>query len=287
MSAPRNTPHAPINVPSHSSSPSKSSLRRVSGGTQQRSLLPSPHFHEPVISASYERSPEREEAIEYSQHDNEESVPQPTQPFQPFFTLIEDTATREHFHPTVHYIFADDEADIITEAALKSLDTNQRPQDESTSASTAPSQQPQERERYLSPTRSDMKEHYIILDVQPTPVAPSPHPGPTEVSASASGNVSGGSSGMPIPAYEVTNAYSTSAEWQVLRTSICQAPTLGDNAEDEGLMLRIEGRGNTPPEQPAAESIEEMIERFERGLEEVRLVMESGGQGLEERGENV
>ncbi|RMZ75549.1 hypothetical protein DV738_g5424, partial [Chaetothyriales sp. CBS 135597] len=42
--------------------------------------------------------------------------------FQPFFALVEDTVTREHFHPTVHYIFADDESDIITEAVCRSLE---------------------------------------------------------------------------------------------------------------------------------------------------------------------
>ncbi|KPI39762.1 uncharacterized protein AB675_3543 [Cyphellophora attinorum] len=296
MSAPRNTPNAPINVPSHSSSPSKSSLRRVSGGAQQRSLLPSPHFDEPVISASHDRSPEREDAIEEdSRYGAEEATQQRATPFQPFFTLIEDTSTREHFHPTVHYIFADDEADIVTEAALRSLDTN-RPRDSEDSATASAASQPtaqrpareeDEARPYFPAARSDVKEHYIVLDVQPVAQAPvsSPQLGPAEAStsASASANVSNNSSTNPLspPPYEVANAYSTSADWQVLRSSISQAPTLGENtAAEEGLMLRIEGRGNTPTESApgAVESIEEMIERFERGLEDVRLVLEAGSR---------
>lgn len=47
---------------------------------------------------------------------------QPPPGFKPFFTLIEDPITREHHHPNVHYVFADDDQDIITNAALVTLD---------------------------------------------------------------------------------------------------------------------------------------------------------------------
>jgi hypothetical protein len=291
MSVPRSTSN-PVPVPSHSSSPSKSSLRRVSGGTQNpsaRNLLPSPHFDEPVISASYD-SPkqEAEELQEESQHheiDASRQQNQPPQPFQPFFTLIEDSINHEHFHPTVHYIFADDEADIITEAALRSLRQTQPgvPEDD-TSQALAGEENAESDERYLPPSQNNVREHYLVLDVQLPSTAPS-----AGVEASGSGNVSAGSTTSSIATYEVTNAYCMSADWQVLRTGITQAPTIGDTEGDDGLMLRIEGRRYTPSNETQSPTgkVEDMIEKFSRGLQEVRLMMEAGGQGQAAIGEGA
>jgi len=43
----------------------------------------------------------------------------PRSDFHPFFTLVEDQHAQVIHHPTVHYIFADDDTDMITNAALK------------------------------------------------------------------------------------------------------------------------------------------------------------------------
>jgi len=40
--------------------------------------------------------------------------------FRPFFTLIEDTHTGEHYHPHVQYIFADDDPDAVTLSIIES-----------------------------------------------------------------------------------------------------------------------------------------------------------------------
>ncbi|SMQ50044.1 unnamed protein product [Zymoseptoria tritici ST99CH_3D1] len=45
--------------------------------------------------------------------------------FRPFFPLIEDTATDTQHHPTVHYLFSDDDSDILTAAALEILSDEQ------------------------------------------------------------------------------------------------------------------------------------------------------------------
>jgi hypothetical protein len=45
--------------------------------------------------------------------------------FRPLFTLIEDPATDTHHHPTVHYLFSDDDPDILTAAALETLSDRQ------------------------------------------------------------------------------------------------------------------------------------------------------------------
>ena len=148
----------------------------------------------------------------------------------------------------MHYIFADDEADAITEAACRSL-----AQDDGSQAVTSETEG-----HYLSAEKPGVKELYLVMDVQPTEDV---HHG----------------------GLDVTQAQSQSSEWQVLRTNITQAPTIGDTQEDEGLMLRIEGRGNTPPDAKGKgieqETVEEMIERFQKRLEDVRQVMLAGNVG--------
>ncbi|KIV78278.1 hypothetical protein PV11_10008 [Exophiala sideris] len=272
----------PRQVPTHSSSPSKSSLRRTSGphSSQSRSLLPSPHFDDDPIVASHQSASAsaRQSQVEYSEHAvieaddaGEESeqygadvktdaIPS----FQPFFTLIEDSVTNEHHHPTVHYIFADDDSDIIAEAACRSLEIldPQQQQEQANAAHHEP-------EHESTPARlpapdADVREHYLVLDVHPRT-----HPPPQDSSSATT-------------TYEVTSAQSLSADWQVLRSSITAAPTMGDAGEDDtSLMLRIEGRGNTPGDAPATEkeSMEEMIDRFQRRLEDIRQVMEAGPLG--------
>ncbi|KIW98802.1 uncharacterized protein Z519_00465 [Cladophialophora bantiana CBS 173.52] len=340
----------PRQVPTHSSSLSKPSSRRTTSGgggvgssggpplsqpqqqsTATRSLLPSPHFEDDPIVASHQQAKLRRRPSltlnnpEYSEHAVAESenyshglvsahpgeLPIPS--FQPFFTLIEDSVTNEHYHPTVHYIFADDDADIITEAALRSLealDPTQRGDQTGATAgrqgrplshthTQAPrSSQDQSLHRQddsinaprLPLSTADMREHYIILDVHPQPRTQNQDDN-TPAGAASSGGAPPGYN------YEVTSAHSLSAEWQVLRTSISTAPTIGDgpSEEGEGLMLRIEGRGNTPGDLAAGkekektmgdadrerererESLEEMIDRFQRRLDDIRMVIEAGG----------
>ena len=311
----------PRQVPTHPSSPSKSSSRRTTSGggsstqaiSQQkpaatpaaavRSLLPSPQFEDDPIVASHQQHSKRPSLAlndpEYSEHAVAESEhysghasaqPQTIEPipsFQPFFTLIEDLITNEHHHPTVHYIFADDDTDIITEAALRSLEVLDPSQQagvrgqQSDTQSRVPSAGAEDslNASRLPHTAAGMREHYIVLDVHQQPQPPTAQEG--DISAAP-----------PSYTYEVSSAHSLSAEWQVLRTSISTAPTIGDNpaSEDEGLMLRIEGRGNTPGDTAAEkgkgkeieaekerESMEEMIERFQKRLEDVRMVMDTGG----------
>ncbi|KAF2719381.1 hypothetical protein K431DRAFT_191772, partial [Polychaeton citri CBS 116435] len=50
-----------------------------------------------------------------------EDLPPPPAEFSPFFMLIEDPETGEHLHPHVHYMFADDEEDIVTNLSLDAL----------------------------------------------------------------------------------------------------------------------------------------------------------------------
>lgn len=57
--------------------------------------------------------------------DSYQSAPEgqllPPTNFRPFFTLIEDTETGEHYHPAVHYIFSDDDPDTLTSSIIDTL----------------------------------------------------------------------------------------------------------------------------------------------------------------------
>ncbi|KAI7159312.1 hypothetical protein KC349_g4252 [Hortaea werneckii] len=89
------------------------------------------------------------------------NYPEPTQTssllpppdFKPFFTLIEDPETGEHHHPTVHYIFADDEPQFLTDATLMALEQQQ--------------QQHHQQQEEQTPTSqaSEVEERFILLDL--------------------------------------------------------------------------------------------------------------------------
>jgi len=248
-----------------SNSPSKSSLRKTSGTGSIRNLPsnnpiagPTTHFaslatqhhflpHSPP-NQNLEYEDDDDEAVTYDDSASYQTAPQPQQPFQPFFTLIEDTVTNEHYHPTIHYIFADDEPDIITEAACRSLEQNS---DDSPSQEQEQVHDVDDPEPRLPPPRPGVREHYLILDVQPSSCAgpssqqqlsdrlPSPSPSSVETAQALT---------KAYP-YTVASAQSLSADWQVLRTSITDAPTMNaehQHPDEQHLMLRIEGRGNSP-----------------------------------------
>lgn len=84
------------------------------------------------------------EGIEYQEPAPENLVHPPD--FKPFFTLIQDPETGEYHHPTVHYIFSDDDPEILTSAVLDTLD----------------------RKDFDGPVdkfSDDAEERYVILDV--------------------------------------------------------------------------------------------------------------------------
>ncbi|KAK4552226.1 hypothetical protein LTR86_010580 [Recurvomyces mirabilis] len=55
----------------------------------------------------------------------EEIAPEQLMPppgFQPFFTLVEDHETGEHYHPTVQYVFTDDDPEGLTAGLLHAIE---------------------------------------------------------------------------------------------------------------------------------------------------------------------
>lgn len=185
---------------------------------------------------------------------------------QPFFVLVKDVHTSEYHHPTVHYVFSDEdtESDLIADAATRSLDETFRPRqkegrqaerrggddDGSERNETAtPS-----RFRGSSPSRSGGREHYIIVDAVPSQgyhqprstVSPSPaddnsardtamdQSGHSSRRARASSGAADSHSTIRagrnrednVP-FKVKSAHSLSPTWHVLNSSITPAPTLG------------------------------------------------------------
>lgn len=163
--------------------------------------------------------------------------------FQPFFTLISDGVTSEHYHPTVHYVFADDEEgeELVSEGVVRALSGL-------------------EAEASNTETRKQ-KEHVLILDVDiknPYAVAAQGDPGAST--------------------YEVTQAQSLSSEWQISNVEVTSAPTMSQTEpgeEGDGVfMLRIEGKGLLGEERGAhemgREGLEGLLGKYERGLAEIQ-----------------
>jgi hypothetical protein len=114
----------------------------------------------------------------------DELLPPPD--FRPFFTLIEDPDTGEHHHPSVHYIFSDDNPDFLTSAVVDGMDQEQTAKD---------------------------RERMILLD-------------------------------MASDGKTIVEAQSLSQHWQVLSTTVGQAPSWADEVSRKdipGLMLNIQG----------------------------------------------
>ncbi|CAK4030638.1 Hypothetical predicted protein [Lecanosticta acicola] len=84
-----------------------------------------PAGHGQSTEAGINTTQQGEEEVPYPEPDAEEDLLPPPD-FKPFFTVVESTESGEHHHhPAVHYVFADDDPDILTDAALESLANQQ------------------------------------------------------------------------------------------------------------------------------------------------------------------
>ena len=244
---------------------------RTQQPSQPRSL-PSSHLN-PIRQPEHSRTVDDDDDIEEDELSRSTSSLGPEESaapqFQPFFTLISDPSTAEHHHPTVHYIFADDDPDIITEAACRSL-VNSVPSaaaaaealaeghgDPQTQAGSSDWRGEAEDDNVgsgidrgdeivsnkLPPIQPGVREHYILLDVHPQVQPPS--------------GSAGGDPTIPVnpdPTFEIISANSLSPHWALLNTSISTAPTMGGESAEpdpegpgQGLMLKIEGVGAPDP----------------------------------------
>ena len=243
---------------------------------------------------------------------NNDSVSLHPAPIRPFFTIIEDEGSSEYRHPTaVHYIFSDDDTDIVTEAALRSLEASVPEQNETSKAPTED-----------HPPR----ENYIILDMEPVSGAaagantttnnnnltPSVNiPGVTGGNAPVDGNPPGTKSVSSSPGtvmgttpslsqFAVKSAQSLSPVWQVLDTQVMPAPTFENHGSDEasnvesqrnnGFMLKIHGTAGLPPpsadnnfvdkDSSGGQKLEQMMDQFSKRMAELRTVIDGGDQKM-------
>ncbi|KAH7405926.1 hypothetical protein DE146DRAFT_779350 [Phaeosphaeria sp. MPI-PUGE-AT-0046c] len=186
----------------------------------------SPPLHQ--FEETPEHDPTEQQHPEYAEDDDDIPYPEPGSEqtilpppnFNPFFTLIEDTTSGEHYHPYVHYVFADDDPAIVTAASMRSLgldETKYMPQEapdgDEGQQTTEGGSEDGERPIVESPLPlpiPGVKEHYLIVDL--------------------------GADGRTI-----VDAQSLSPEWQITETSIRTAPSFDETAPDQGYMLRIAG----------------------------------------------
>jgi hypothetical protein len=164
-------------------------------------------------------APEDEGDLPYPEPSSEQPLLPPPN-FRPFFTLVEDATSGEHYHPYVHYVFADDDPTIVTAASMRGLgldDTQYLPHDAQDGRERRRNQGSEEGSDQDSPVESPLpppilgvKEHYLIIDV--------------------------GEDGRTI-----VDAQSLSSEWQITDTGVRTAPSFDEDSPDQGHMLRIEG----------------------------------------------
>lgn len=201
--------------------------------------------------------------------------PEPTPPSLPFFTLVEDSSTAEYHHPTVHYIFADDDTEILTEAGLRSLDQADMSGDDQHNDPEATT--------LLPPPIPGIEDNYVVLDIEPVPpTSTAGVQGPVQQTSP----VPGATPARPQPQYRVSSSQSLSSSWQALQSELVPAPTFenGDPSQpaSQGLMLKIRGADRLPGVSTAdnrekTARLENMMDHFSKKMIELRAACEEAG----------
>ncbi|KAF3480598.1 uncharacterized protein GIQ15_05945 [Arthroderma uncinatum] len=210
-------------------------------------------------------------------------------PFRPFFTVIGDATSSEYYHPTVHYIFSDDDTGIITEAALQSLEeTNQR-----TSWDTESTPQKDKKKGKAAQGTKNAAERFIILDVEPTNNASDTTAGTGTLSSDPQNTSGRPNLSHGFPDSKVTSAHSLSPSWQVINTTISPAPNFDSSSNsptstnrDGNPVLMVEGTSGFAPDNTAGrqqtqqgqtQTLEEMMDQFSKRMAELKKVVEASG----------
>ena len=196
------------------------------------------------------------------EEEEEQALSRPS--FNPFFVLVEDVNTFEHFHPTVHYLFSDDDTEILTDACVDALSATSHSRPRSlTSSQQRPMNSGSAENQLGGPLQLSQRatpydssnERYIVVDIGP------------------SGD-------------NVTGVHSFTSDWQALGAEVTDAPTwetdeLPKSDQTTGLMLRIEGVQNlrygelpTGKEELGSEEARlELVELFEKRMNTLRKVI--------------
>lgn len=266
------------------------------------------HQQQPTIeSPAYEGAGEgHEDFLRGDEHaEPEQNAPNP--PFQPFFTIIEDAHNSVFHHPTVHYIFSDDDTDIIKEAGYRSLETqgitippekNDEELEDDHEHDDEVEHDPDEDKSILPPTIPGVRTHYLIVDVEPhsttndqittpeaktfstSPAGPGALTSPiSPISANPGAGPHSTVPATPQVGYRVTSAKSFSPSWQILNADLVPAPTFDSQDPNEGpshgMMLNIRGTGGKAKEaQGKDDGLEVLMERFEKQMGELQTIID-------------
>ncbi|KAK7188607.1 hypothetical protein DPSP01_005568 [Paraphaeosphaeria sporulosa] len=160
---------------------------------------------------------EDEDGIPYPEPTSEQTLLPPPN-FKPFFTVVDDTTTGEHYHPFVHYVFADDDPVIVTAAAMRSLgldDTQYLPRPEG---------------------GDKLQDQELVDDEENEPPVESPLPPPLPATQERFIIIDVAADGQTI-----VDAQSMSPDWQITNASTRIAPSFDESSPDSGHMLQIEG----------------------------------------------
>ncbi|KAK2803516.1 hypothetical protein FQN50_006951 [Emmonsiellopsis sp. PD_5] len=259
------------------------------------SIPPVPH---PVDHSPPQRDPDKPDETPLV-HD--ETTPHP--PFRPFFTLIQDTNTSEYHHPTVHYIFSDDDTDLITDAALRALETQPPSLRGSSNAHSRNHEEAileddivggageggREKPSTLPPPVPGVQEHYIVLDVQPSQPSPSAptaanigdttttveEPGPTPATSPPTTTTTTNNPLRPTHPYTITSAHSLSPSWQVLNARLRTAPTFDSSSTNSPT------KATATTNDPSPAAVGGLMLELE-GTSGIRFDRSPRGQSLEE-----
>lgn len=137
-------------------------------------------------------------------------------PFQQFFTLVLDTSNSTTHHPRqIHYIFSDDDPELLTAACLDSLQNVPSPYNSAISSRQAADVESRRAQKQTKREPVRRENRVLLLDTD------------------ASGT-------------QIVSAHSLTPNWQILNTSLVPAPTWDGDAGTEGegatgMMLKIEG----------------------------------------------
>ncbi|EER23089.1 hypothetical protein D8B26_004394 [Coccidioides posadasii str. Silveira] len=165
---------------------SQSSMPRPATTNSRPSAVSNEVSDEAVTSSPDQQQDHGQEQIHQEYEPSHSAQDATLTSFRPFFTLIEDANTSKFYHPTVHYVFSDDDTSLITEAALRSLDQQQRPPHPPSKGRSAQDPSGKGKKKAvaeeielsssashlytgkLPPPIPEAQEHIIILDVEPT-----------------------------------------------------------------------------------------------------------------------
>ncbi|RMJ25437.1 hypothetical protein PHISP_03672 [Aspergillus sp. HF37] len=302
-----------MSLPKHTTAPTVSSPSNQPPREIPSSPVPRPgsrRLESQDTTTTPAEQPAQEPGADHDQQPGEDGQAHDAPPsqrpqFQPFFTLIEDAHSSEYFHPTVHYIFSDDDTGIVAEAALRSLENEQEGSNSGKGAARAGEQHEPAREEeregdrdnsgppsprkepLLPPPIPGVRDNYVILDVEPrsfdrASAEPGSGSGPgttRSLSTSPASQPPTSQQHQQQQHFTVTSAHSLTPSWQVVDTQ----PANG------GLMLKIHGTAGIPGTLPrdrerdkekGSQRLEEMMDQFAKRMSELRRVIEAGEQEI-------